>query len=1515
MELVDLDGFCGSPFWDWNTSWNTTDPDVTLCFKKTVLVWTPCLFLWLFCPLEVYYLAHSRYRDIPWNWLNLSKLGVAAILSLLTIIDIAYAITQYSSGMPIYSVDFYTPLVKFITFGFVMVLISANRARGLRSSGLIFLFWLSLAFCGMIQYRTEIRLVFSDVPSQKYQLISYMVYYPLVLIQFILNFFADAHPRISEYPPVEKPCPEMKASYPSRILFRWFDVLVWTGYNRPLETKDLWNMNYDDSSQEVVPVFDKHWERSLIKAKLLDNAKASYIKYNSDGSIEVAPIEYTRITRGTKSHNEASILPALCKSFGRTFIFGTFLKVIESCLVFVSPQVLKYLIAFVGNSSEPLWRGYFYVFLMMLTATLQTLILSQYYYRMYLVGMRVRTALTSAIYRKALRISNTARKTFTVGEIVNLMAVDAHRFVYLTTYLNMIWSAPFQIALAIYFLWLSLGPSVLAGLFVMIVLIPINGIVAAKARNLQIKQMKNKDQRVKLMNEILSGIKVLKLYAWERSFEQKVLDIRGKEIKVLRTAAYLNTATSFIWACAPFLVSLVTFAVYVLSDDSHVLDAQTAFVSLSLFNILRFPLSMLPMFVSNVVQSSVSVKRINKFMNSEELDPDSVTHDSDEKDPLVIENGTFTWGELTDVPTLSNINLRVSSGQLVAVVGTVGSGKSSLMSAFLGEMDKVSGRVNTKGSIAYVPQQAWIQNTSLKDNILFGQTLSDRVYNKVIDACALRADLQMLPAGDNTEIGEKGINLSGGQKQRVSLARAVYNESNIYFLDDPLSAVDSHVGKHIFEHVIGPTGLLRKKTRILVTHSITYLREVNLIVVMKDGQISESGTYKELLNKKGDFADFLILYMQKQNEDKVDEIVEIDKLLEDAPAGLKEKYVHQRSKSNSNSSMQRQISIDTEKTIPISIIDQQAKLIEVEKTETGSVKWEVYVHYLKSIGPLLCISTVVLSIVFQGFSISSNIWLSVWSNDDTSHVHGTENISKRNLYLTVYGLLGLGQGLFEFLADLCLCLGAWMASVLLHNYMAANVFRNPMKFFDATPTGRILSRFSGDVDVVDTLPQILSDTVYCFMDVVGTLVVISYSTPVFIAVIIPIGILYYFIQRFYVATSRQLKRLESVSRSPIYSHFSETVTGASSIRAYGAESKFILQSEQKVDFNQTCFYPSTVANRWLAVRLETIGNFIIFFSSVFSVLGRDTLSPGIVGLSVSYALQITQTLNWLVRVTSEVETNIVAVERIKEYGETPQEAPWDVPSNLPPKEWPTKGEVQFKNLKVCYREELDLALKGLDILVEGGQKVGIVGRTGAGKSSLTLSLFRIVEAAEGSILVDGVDISNIGLHTLRSRLTIIPQDPVLFSGTLRMNLDPTNSNTDEQLWNALELAHLKAHVKGLVGGLDYEVSEGGNNLSVGQRQLVCLARALLRKTKLLVLDEATAAIDLETDELIQTTIRSEFKDSTVLTIAHRLNTIMDSDKVIVLDNGFMVEYDSPANLLQKKSSVFYLMAKDAGLVQ
>ncbi|XP_014222077.1 multidrug resistance-associated protein 1 isoform X2 [Trichogramma pretiosum] len=1549
-----IDHFCGSKFWDFDISWNTDDPDLTSCFQKTALIWAPCFFLWIFSSFEAYYLVNSSKKNVPLSWLFITKTVFTVALIILTIMDLGKAIIDIANGLEVYAVEYTTPCIKIITFVIAEVLMFYNKKYGMRTSGLLWMFWFFLSLCGIVQCRSLLRKDSSEIESM-YEFVSYMIYFPIVILLFLLNFLVDSEPLYSKYPAVEKPCPEQSASFPSRLTFGWFDSLAWKGFKHPLQTSDLWSMNPVDMAKEIVPRFDKYWAESLQKVdkhfwtnqnfSSTRGAKATFRK--SSGQVDF---------NNGKKKKMASVLPPLCKAFGPIFLFGVMLKVVQDVMTFISPQILSLLIDFTSTKDVPVWKGYFYAILLLLTAVIQTLVLSQYFHRMFLVGLRMRTALIAAIYRKALKMSNSARKESTVGEIVNLMSVDAQRFMDVTAYINMIWSAPLQIVLALYFLWNSLGPSVLSGLAVMIILIPVNALLAGKVRNLQIKQMKNKDERVKLMNEVLNGIKVLKLYAWEPSFEEQILQIRNKEIKVLKEAAYLNAGTSFIWSCAPFLVSLVSFATYVLVDESHVLDSKKAFVSLSLFNILRFPLSMLPMMISNVVQASVSVKRINKFMNSEELDPNNVQHDPSEANPLVIENGNFTWDSESSEskPTLQNINLKVKQGQLVAIVGTVGSGKSSLISALLGEMDKISGRVNTKGSIAYVSQQAWIQNATLQDNILFGKPLDKALYHRVIEACALSPDLKMLPAGDQTEIGEKGINLSGGQKQRVSLARAIYNNSDIYFLDDPLSAVDSHVGKHIFENLIGPHGLMKKKTRILVTHGITYLPEVDNIVVLKDGEISESGTYKELLEKRGAFADFLVQHLQevgnlKSEEEDTEDLLEIKQKLETTIGSeeLQQRINQARSRTSVsvsesgsladrrslNGSLHRQPSTDSQQSLsPLrsnSVKNKEEvqykvgeKLIETEKAETGSVKWKVYSHYLKSIGWFLAISTIIMNAIFQGFSIGSNVWLSVWA-DDHHYINKTiEGVmmnvtdpSYRDMYLGVYGALGLGQALTNFISSLSIALGSVIASKEIFEHVIHNVFRNPSSFFDTTPTGRILSRLGKDVDTVDNvLPMMMRAWIASSFSVIATLVVISYSTPIFIAVILPIGLIYYFIQRFYVATSRQLKRLESVSRSPIYSHFGESVTGAQTIRAYGVQDRFIKESESRVDFNQVCYYPSIIANRWLAIRLEMVGNFIIFFAALFAVLDKQEMSSGLVGLSISYALQITQTLNWLVRMTSDVETNIVAVERIKEYGETPQEAAWNKPENDPDKDWPVQGSVEFHDFKVRYREGLDLVLSGLSFKVNGGEKIGIVGRTGAGKSSLTLALFRIIEAADGKILIDNVDISNLGLHTLRSRLTIIPQDPVLFSGSLRLNLDPFNKCSDTDLWKALEHAHLKDFVKSLPNGLNHEVTEGGDNLSVGQRQLICLARALLRKTKVLVLDEATAAVDLETDDLIQTTIRQEFKECTVLTIAHRLNTILDSDRVIVLDKGSIVEYDSPNTLLQKPDSSFYSMAKDAGLV-
>lgn len=1522
MEAHPMDEFCGSRFWDSNLTWYTEDPDLTPCFQQTVLVWTPCAFLWVFSLIELYYLRNGRNRNVPWSMVNISKLVVISALIVLTLVDLIKAISTEVSVAPVY---FYTPVIKTATFAYVAVLVYLNKLYGMRTSGMMFLFWFFLTLFSIPRCRTEARGYQNRVEADSwadYHFVSFMIFFAGSCVMFILNFFIDKAPLVTKYKVTDKDCPELSATFPSRLVFGWFDRLAWTGFKKPLENEDLWNMKPEDASKEVSPLFMKYWNATL--EKTYQTREVNGVTSSASYKKQSAHVDF----KTTKTKKIASILPALINAFGPTFAFGSVLKLGQDVLTFASPQILRLIINFVGGD-EPIWKGVFYAILLFLVAATQTLFLAQYFNRMFFVGLRIRTALISAIYRKALIISNSARKGTTVGEIVNLMAVDAQRFMDLTTYINMLWSAPLQIALALFFLWQILGPSVLAGLAVMIILIPVNGVIANKIKTLQIKQMKNKDERVKLMNEVLSGIKVLKLYAWEPSFEQQILKIRDKEVKVLKSAAYLNAGTSFIWSCAPFLVSLVTFATYVLVDENNVLNATTAFVSLALFNILRFPLSMLPMLISNMVQTSVSVKRINRFLNQEELDPDNVQHDEKESCPLLIENGVFSWGG--DETTLKNINMKVEKYELAAIVGTVGSGKSSVLSAFLGEMDKVSGRVNTVGKIAYVSQQAWIQNATLQDNILFGKPMDAKLYNKVIAACALKPDIEMLPGGDQTEIGEKGINLSGGQKQRVSLARAVYNDADIYFLDDPLSAVDSHVGKHIFEQVIGPNGLLAKKSRVLVTHGITYLPNTNKIFVLKDGEVSESGSYQELMDKKGAFADFLIQHLQEVNEEEED-IDEIKAQLESNVSNeeLKnklERAISRRSRSGStsdagsgNDSFSRQTSEmggsntslrrrTPEKKAPEE--PQKNKLIEKETSETGSVKWEVYKHYLKSIGVILSVATVLLNMVFQGFSIGSNLWLSKWSTDGAAE----NDTSVRDMYLGVYGAFGAGQVLATFAASITFALGALQASREMHVILLRYVLRWPMELFDTTPLGRVLNRFAKDVDVIDnTLPQVVRSCLAMIFSVVATLVVICISTPIFAAVIVPIGILYYGVQRFYVATSRQLKRLESVSRSPIYSHFGESIQGAQTIRAYSVQDRFIDESESRVDFNQVCYFPSIIANRWLAVRLEMVGNMIILFAALFAVLGRETMNPGLVGLSVSYALQITQTLNWLVRMTSDVETNIVAVERIKEYGETKQEAAWEVANSSLPRDWPEQGRVEFQDFQVRYREGLELVLRGISFTVEGGEKVGIVGRTGAGKSSLTLALFRIIESAGGKIVIDGHDISQLGLHALRSRLTIIPQDPVLFSGTMRINLDPFNVHSDEDIWKALEHAHLKAFVKGLTAGINHEVTEGGENLSVGQRQLICLARALLRKTKVLILDEATAAVDLETDDLIQTTIRTEFKECTVLTIAHRLNTIMDSDKVIVLDKGQIVEYAAPNELLQSKSSAFYSMAKDAGLV-
>ena len=1359
----------------------------------------------------------------------------------------------------------------------------------------------------IILFRTEI-LIYQDVRTNSEMLRILLSFGVLIgsILMFFLNCWSDVVTD-PDFKDAEKPCPYMNSSFFNRLVFSWCTPLIAKGLRSPLTYENLWEIMPSFRSAKVTMEFERN-------SNLSSGGMQSKAKYSNLDEAVRQEVHKARF----------SILPGLVKTFWPTFLMGAVMKLSADLLSLFTPKIMKMMIAFAESNSsdnelvqEEDWKGYFYGFLLLFTVGLQSILMNQYFEKMFILGLKARTTLISTIYKKALKVTQSTKKDSSVGEIVNLMSVDVQRFMDVLPYLNMLWSAPMQICVSSYFMYNELQEATFVGMGVLFASMPLNFLLGKYMRSFQMEQMKLKDKRIKSMNEILGGMKVLKLYAWEESFIGQVLEIRGKEISIQKKAAYLNAIMSLFWTVAPFIVGLGAFAYYVLAGNT--LTAQNAFVTLSYLNIMRMPLAMLPMMMVFLIQVNVSLKRINKFMNNEELDPFAVSHDHSDF-AVTVEDGTFKWStELPDV--VKQVNFKIPKGSLTAIVGTVGSGKSSLLSALLGELHKMTGHVNTDGSVAYVPQQAWIQNCTLKENIIFCEDTDEDKYNKVIDACALRTDLEILTAGDQTEIGEKGINLSGGQKQRVSLARAVYSKADLYLLDDPLSAVDSHVGKHIFDNVIGPNGVMKNDTRLLVTHGVTFLPETDHIIVLKDGEISEQGSYEELLRKNGDFAKFLLEYMTNDDADSdfVDEVKEKLK----STMGEKE-LMQQLSRKDSVSSTSsygsgtddgarkriksQKSAVETkEPSIPVKK-DDGTKLIEKEAVETGSVKLKVYFYYMKAIGIIGTLVVVFFQVAFTGSSIMANYWLNWWTQDKFPDYD-------YKFYLGVYGAIGGAQAISILLLMGIFGFISLNGSKVLHKNMLMRVMMSPMSFFDTTPIGRIVNRFAKDVDVCDSmLPQNMRAWLSTFSNFVGTMVSIITILPFIIFLFIPASIIFVAIQKLYVNTSRQLKRLESVSRSPIYSHFGETITGAPTIRAFGKENNFIQLSDQKVDYNQVCYFPSVIANRWLGVRLEGIGNLITFGAAMFCILQKGTINQGDVGFVISYSLSITQVLNWLVRMTADVETNIVGVERIMEYSELQLEAPWVDPINSPGKEWPAKGDFKINNLGVRYREGLDLVIHNLTCEIDGGQKIGIVGRTGAGKSSLTVALFRIVEAALGNIEIDGVDISKIGLHDLRKKLTIIPQDPVLFSGTLRMNLDPFNKHSDIELWSALELSNLQEYVKGLEKGFMFEVAEGGENLSVGQRQLVCLARALLRKTKVLILDEATAAVDLETDDLIQSTIRNEFKDCTVLTIAHRINTIMDYDKIMVLDKGELKEFDTPDNLLKDDSSIFSSLAKDAGLV-
>jgi ATP-binding cassette subfamily C (CFTR/MRP) protein 1 len=937
----------------------------------------------------------------------------------------------------------------------------------------------------------------------------------------------------------------------------------------------------------------------------------------------------------------------------------------------------------------------------------------------------------------------------------------------------------------------------------------------------------------------------------------------------------------------PTFAMVITFIVY--SSTGNPLTLSVIIPSLALFYGLRVPMLFVPFAISLSLDAWVGLQRIGEFLEAEEISdqPKMITFDSSENKGIHVKNGNFEWSGQADNTTstskLSNINVSIPRGSLVAVCGTVGAGKSSLLAALIGDMKKTSGEVFLNGSVAYCQQQAWIMNSSLQENIIFGQHYDEKKFEQVLRDCSLERDISILQGGSSAEIGENGINLSGGQKQRLSIARAVYSDSDIYLLDDPLSAVDAHVGKALFENCI--KGALKSKTRILVTHQLHFLDQVDSIIVMDESKIIGFGTFTDLLSSCPQFSTMMASHSGDVDKDLGQQQIAVN-------------VVKEASVGKEGEDKRKQKALDRKPTT----------LIAAEERATGGIASSVYLDYIFHLGGGLTIFLLAFFLVGTNSSrILTDQWLIWWSTTRFEDLTFSQYIGAYIGLTVAQSILGI---IFGFLNSFY---GA-RAARQIHNEALAKIYSAPVSFFDSTPLGRITSRFSRDIDTLDTmLPESIRAFIYTFIMCLANLVLISFYLPAFLGAFAIALIAYYFLQVKYRSTARELRRIDSLTRSPVIAMISESLQGLSAIRSYRAVGRFVSRYMGFVDENNRAQYLVILSQRWVQLRLDSLNTVLVFMAGLIAVIFRDKMNQGMSGLIIAYALQVTTTATWCVKTGTDMETFFNSAERLLHYtNNVISEAPDVIEGNRTPPGWPLLGEIRMENINMRYRSDLPLVLKNLSFHFNPAEKIGIVGRTGAGKSTILTALLRLTEYESGSIIIDGIDVAKIGLDDLRSNIAIIPQEPVLFSGTLRFNLDPFSQYEDNELWDVLRRSNLHEVLEKMPNGLESQVSEGGENWSVGQRQLICLARAMLRKSKIILLDEATASVDFETDEYIQRAIRNDFKDSTVITIAHRLNTIADYDRVVVMSFGEILEFDTPYKLLENQNSSFSGMVQETG---
>ncbi|KAL7243223.1 hypothetical protein ACSBR1_015604 [Camellia fascicularis] len=1231
-----------------------------------------------------------------------------------------------------------------------------------------------------------------------------------------------------ELPGGEQICPEKNANIFSKTTFAWMNQLMHLGFKRPLTEKDIWKLDTWDRTETLNSKFQQCWAEESRRSK-------------------------------------PWLLRALNRSLGGRFWWGGVWKIGNDASQFVGPLILDQLLESMQRR-DPARIGYIYAFSIFVGVVLGVLCEAQYFQNVMRVGYRTRSTLVAAVFCKSLRLTHESRKKFTSGKITNLMTTDVESLQQICQSLHILWSAPFRIIIAMFLLYQQLGFASLLGALMLVLLFPVQTFVISKMRKLSKEGLQRTDKRIGLMNEILAAMDTVKCYAWENSFQSKVQSVRTDELAWFWKAQLLAACNTFILNSVPIIVSVISFGVFTLLGGD--LTPARAFTSLSLFNVLKVPLFRLPDIITQVVNANVSLKRLEELLLAEEriLLPNPPIELG--LPAISVKDGYFSWDSKAEKPTLSNINLDIAMGSLVAVVGSTGEGKTSLVSAMLGELPPVAdASVVIRGTVAYVPQVSWIFNSTVRENILFGSVFESARYEKAIDVTALQHDLELLPGGDLTEIGERGVNISGGQKQRVSMARAVYSNSDVYIFDDPLSALDAHVGRQVFEKCIKEE--LRGKTRVLVTNQLHFLSQVDRIILVHEGMVKEEGTF-EYLSSNG---------------------VLFQKLMENA--GKMEEYVEEKEDDeNASHETSKPVADGLTNELPKDAAQTDKKkegksfLIKQEEREMGVVSRKVLKRYKDALGGLWVVM-ILFTCYFltEVLRITSSTWLSKWTDQSSSKRYGP------GFYNLIYALLSLGQVMVTLANSFWLIITSLYAAKRLHDAMLNAILRAPMVFFHTNPLGRIINRFAKDLGDIDrNVAMFVNLFLRQVSQLLSTFVLIGIVSTMSLWAILPLLLLFYAAYLYYQSTSREVKRLDSISRSPVYAQFGEALNGLSTIRAYKAYDRMANINGKSMDNNIRFTLVNISANRWLAIRLETLGGLTIWLTATFAVMqnGRaenQEAFASTMGLLLSYALNITSLLTAVLRLASLAENSLNAVERVGTYIDLPSEGPSIIESNRPPPAWPSSGSIKFEDVVLRYRPELPPVLHGLSFTVTPSDKVGVVGRTGAGKSSMLNALFRIVELETGRILIDGYDIAKFGLTDLRKVLGIIPQAPVLFSGTVRFNLDPFSEHNDADLWEALERAHLKDVIRRNSLGLDAEVSEAGENFSVGQRQLLSLARALLRRSKILVLDEATASVDVRTDALIQKTIREEIKSCTMLIIAHRLNTIIDCDRIILLEAG------------------------------